>query len=74
MNDNLNSVLSITLQMRLRQMIVRECRISRATLSNWLTGKTPIPFWAKEKIDTIIQQELGRTVFTDQETLTDFIA
>jgi len=74
MNNELSNLLSISLQLKIRQMIVSECRISRSTLSNWLLGKSPIPFWAKEKIDAILQQELGRTVFTDQETLTDFIA
>ena len=72
MNDELKEVLALS--SRIRERIINECKITRATLSNWLNGNTQIPFWAKEKIDLILHQEVGKTIFTDQESLTQFVS
>jgi hypothetical protein len=67
MNEDLKQLeQALKLSCRIRDRIIDECRISRATWWNWKGGKTEIPFWAKEKIDLIAQQELGRKVFCRQ--------
>ena len=65
MNVELKNVLEIS--DRIRSRILRECRITRATLCNWINARSPVPFWAREKIDAIVLQEIGRTVFSDNE-------
>jgi hypothetical protein len=58
--------LLLNLSAHIRERIIKECRITRATLANWLNKKTPIPFWAKEKIDLIIMQETDKRIFFQQ--------
>ena len=65
MNEDLKQILELS--SRIRERIINECQITRATLSNWLNGKTPIPFWAKEKIDVIVMEETGHKVFSKEE-------
>ena len=65
MNEELKNLM--TLSERVRSRIIEECHISRVTFWNWLNGNTPIPFWAKEKIDAISLQEVGKTIFEIQQ-------
>jgi hypothetical protein len=62
MNEDLKQLLELS--SRIRKRIVNECQITRATLSNWLNSKTPIPFWAKEKIDMIVIEETGISILS----------
>jgi hypothetical protein len=62
MSKELKRVLETSL--RIRDNILKDCQITKATLSNWSTEKTPIPFWAKEKINKITQTEIGKELFT----------
>ena len=64
MNEELKKVMELS--ERVRNRIIEECRISRVTFWNWQNGKTPIPFLAKEKIDEIMLQEVGKTIFAEQ--------
>jgi len=68
MNKELKEMMGVS--DRIKARVINECKITRVTLWNWLTGNTPIPFWAKEKIDAILYQEVGRSYFSDQESLT----
>ena len=65
MIQNLKQVLTISDQ--IRNDIRKECKISNATLWNWSNGRTPIPFWAKEIINEITKDALGKELFTEQE-------
>jgi hypothetical protein len=59
--ENLTQLLNLSLVIRSR--IIGECRITKATFLNWTNGKTPIPFWAKEKINKITKDMVDREVF-----------
>jgi hypothetical protein len=61
MNEELKSALDLS--ERIRDRIIDECQITRVTFWNWRNEKTPIPFWAKEKINLITKEMLGREVF-----------
>ena len=65
MNEELKQLLGLS--SRIRERIINECHITRATLSNWLNEKTPIPVLAKEKIDLIVLDETGHKVFSQEE-------
>jgi hypothetical protein len=67
MNEELKQLLQLS--SRIRERIITECRITRATLSNCQNGKTPIPFWAGEIIDKIVLQEAGKTILSTQNEL-----
>jgi len=64
MNDELKNLLDLS--DRLRERIILECQISRVTLWNWQNGKTPILFWAKEKINLIAKEISGKEVFIEE--------
>jgi hypothetical protein len=72
MNEELKGLFGIS--DRIKERVMNDCKITRVTLWNWLNGNTPIPFWAKEKIDAILIQEVGRTIFSDQESLTGIVS
>jgi hypothetical protein len=61
MNEELKSVLNLS--DKFRDRIMRECKVSRVTVWNWANGKTPIPFLAKEKINLITKEILGKEIF-----------
>jgi len=61
MNQEFKNVLWVS--DRIRIGIITDCKITRATLWNWANGKTPIPHWAKEKINRITKYEIGKEVF-----------
>jgi hypothetical protein len=67
MNEDLKQVLNLS--SHVRERIINECQITRGTLHNWLNGKTPIPFWAKEKIDLIVNEDFGRKIFKTEDEL-----
>jgi hypothetical protein len=67
MNEELKQLLQLS--SRIRERIIAECRITRATFSNWQNGKTPIPFWAEGIIDAIVLKEAGKTVFSQQDEI-----
>ncbi|MDR2915587.1 MAG: hypothetical protein LBV74_12270 [Tannerella sp.] len=67
MNEELKKLLDLS--SRIRSRIKEECQITRITLYNWLNGKTPIPFWAKEKIDIIVMEETGNKIFSEEELI-----
>jgi hypothetical protein len=62
MDEDLRNLLGTSF--RIRNDILAECRITKATLSNWANGKTSIPFWAQEKINAIARKETGKELFT----------
>lgn len=64
MNEDLKTVLDLSDQIKRR--IIEECKITRVTLWNWANGKTPIPFWAMEKINSISKEILGKEVFAEE--------
>ena len=61
MHEDLKQVLRMS--ERIRIDILLDCKITRATLHNWENGKTPIPFWAKEKINRITLDVIGKETF-----------
>ena len=63
MNEELKTLLDLS--DKIRERIIDECQISRVTFWNWRNGNTPIPFWAKEKINTITKQLSGKNVFPE---------
>ena len=67
MNKDLNFADILDISVHLRWRIINECRISNATFWNWRSGKTPVPFWAKEKINIITKDLLGQEVFNLNE-------
>jgi hypothetical protein len=67
MNEDLKQVLKLS--SRIRERIINDCHITRATFSNWLNGKTPVPFWAKERIDVIVYEEIGKKIFETEDEL-----
>ena len=50
----------------IRERIISECRITNATFLNWKKDITPIPFWAKERINAITEQIVGKKVFANE--------
>jgi hypothetical protein len=64
MNEELRTILELSDQIRDR--IIEECQITRATFYNWKNEKTPIPFWAKEKINEITKETLDKEVFINE--------
>ena len=64
MNEELKGVLELSDKIKTR--IIDECQITRVTLWSWVNGKTPIPFWAKEKINSISKEILGKEVFVEE--------
>ena len=61
MNEDLKTALNLSEQ--LKERIITDCQITRVTFWNWKNGKTPIPFWAKEKINMIsLRNTAGRAV------------
>ena len=64
MNENLKRVLDLSDQLRVR--ITAECKISRATLLNWAHGRTPIPFWAEERINKVTKELMGEEIFIEE--------
>ena len=64
MNEELKTLLDLS--ERLRERIIEECQISRVTFWNWRNGKTPVPFWAKEKINLITKEISGKEVFIEE--------
>ena len=60
MTEDLKAVLSLS--ERIKERIIGECKITRVTLWNWTNGKTPVPFWAQEKINSITQELLEKEV------------
>jgi hypothetical protein len=51
---------AISISSRIRSRVISECQITKQTFLNWVNEKTPVPFWAEEKIHKIIEQELGK--------------
>lgn len=41
-----------------RERIMRDCGISRFVLSNWMAGRTRIPYLALQKIEAIAGEKL----------------
>ena len=64
MNEELKAALELSEQ--LKERIISDCKITRVTFWNWKNGNTPIPFWAKEKINRITSEILGREVFVGE--------
>lgn len=61
MNEELLSMLDLSEQ--LKERIINDCHITSVTFWNWKKGNTPIPFWAKEKINLITRDIAGKEVF-----------
>ena len=64
MNEELK--MALNLSEHLKDRIISDCQITRVTFWNWKNGKTPIPFWAKEKINGITIEMLGKEVFINE--------
>ena len=47
MNDEFKNVLDLS--ERVRERIIKDCRISRVTFWNWVNEKTPIPLVGKRE-------------------------
>jgi len=65
MNERLKDVFASSAHIRRR--ILTECYISAQTLCNWQKQGWPIPPLAREKIDEILQEEVGYTIFYHPE-------
>jgi len=65
MNEEIKNALELSSHIRRR--IMEECRITRVTLFNWYKGNNLIPFWAQEKIDAILKEELGESLIKRQD-------
>ena len=64
MNEELK--MALDLSEHLKERIISDCKITRVTFWNWKNGKTPIPFWAKDKINVITIEILGKEVFVGE--------
>lgn len=65
MNEELKAALELS--ECLKERIISDCKITRVTFWNWKNGNTPIPFWAKEKINGITKEILGKEVFEEEK-------
>lgn len=61
MSEELKELLDLSEMLRVR--IIKDCRITNMTFWNWRNGKTVVPFWAREKINTITNEIAGKEVF-----------
>lgn len=64
MNEELKTLLDFS--ERIRERIINDCQITKVTFWNWRNGNTPIPFWAKEKINMITKEIAGKEVFVNE--------
>ena len=63
MNNELKKVFDST--DLLKERIISDCKISQVTFWNWKNGNTPVPFWAKEKINLISKEIIGKEIFNE---------